>query len=92
MPVFTLETTHRLPIFRHRNIEAPTLEEACRLAIKNDDWSGERDYETAGATSRSPRISTRSSSARRIISMSWRRSSNISLSPWDCQRRISSIG
>lgn len=51
MPVFTLETTYRLPIFRHRNIEAPTLEEACRLAIEDDDWSGERqDYETAGAT------------------------------------------
>lgn len=51
MPAFTIETTYHLPIFRHRTIEAETIEEACRLAIEDDGWSGERqDYETAGET------------------------------------------
>jgi hypothetical protein len=51
MPAFTIETTYRLPIYRHRSYEADTLEQACRLAVDDDDWRFERrDYECAGET------------------------------------------
>lgn len=49
MPVFTIETTYRLPVFQHRSYEAETIADACRLAIEDDDWSHEKhDYESAG--------------------------------------------
>jgi hypothetical protein len=49
MPVFTIETTYRLPAYRQRTYEADTIEEACRLAIEDDDWSGqEEDYDASG--------------------------------------------
>ena len=49
MPFFTIETTYRLPVYRHRTYEAETAEQACRLAIEDDDWDEQkRDYETAG--------------------------------------------
>ena len=52
MPLFTIETTYRLPVYRQRRYEAASLAEACRLAIEDDDWDNEkRDYETAGETS-----------------------------------------
>ena len=48
---FTIETTYRLPVYRHQIYEAATMEEACRLAVDDDDWSDEkRDYESAGKT------------------------------------------
>lgn len=51
MPTFTIESTYRIPIFRQRSYEAVTLAEACRLAIDDDDWDGQKeDYETAGET------------------------------------------
>jgi hypothetical protein len=51
MPTFTIETTYHLPVYRHRSYEAGTIEEACKLAIEDDDWSDEkRDYESAGET------------------------------------------
>lgn len=51
MPRFTIETTYHLPVYRHRTYEADTLEQACRLAVEDDDWSDEkRDYESAGET------------------------------------------
>ncbi len=51
MPVFTIETTYRLPVYRQQTYEAATMEEACRLAIDDDDWSEEKcDYESAGKT------------------------------------------
>ena len=51
MPIFTIETTYRLPVFRHRSYEAETIADACRLAIEDDDWSHEmHDYESAGET------------------------------------------
>jgi hypothetical protein len=51
MPVFTIETTYRLPIYRHRTYEADTLEEACRLAIADEDWWDQKqDYDNSGAT------------------------------------------
>ena len=51
MPRFTIETTYRLPVYWQRTYEAKTLEEACRLAIDDDDWSEQKeDYESSGET------------------------------------------
>ena len=51
MPVFTIETTYRLPVYRQQTYEAATMEEACSLAVDDDDWSEEKcDYESAGET------------------------------------------
>lgn len=51
MPAFTIEATYRLPVFRHRTYVADSLEEACRLATEDDDWSHRKeDYDTAGET------------------------------------------
>ena len=51
MPVYTIETTFRLPVCRRRSITADTLGRACRLAIADPDWSDHRhDYDNSGAT------------------------------------------
>jgi len=51
MPLYTIETTYRLPHFRQRTFEASTPEAACRLALEDEDWDGDRvDYETVGET------------------------------------------
>ena len=51
MPAFTIETTFRLPVYRHRSITADTLEEACRLALSDEDWSDQKhDHDNAGVT------------------------------------------
>jgi hypothetical protein len=51
MPVFTIETTYRLPVYRHRTYTAGTLEEACRLAIADDGWWDQKhDYDNSGHT------------------------------------------
>ena len=51
MALWTIETTYRLPVYRHKTYEAETLAQACRLAIDDDDWDHEkRDYESAGET------------------------------------------
>jgi hypothetical protein len=51
MPQFTIETTYLLPIYRHRTYEADALEQACQLAVQDDDWSGEKaDTDTSGET------------------------------------------
>jgi hypothetical protein len=51
MPLFTIETTYRLPVYRHQTCEAASIDEACRIAIDDDDWSGEKlDHESAGET------------------------------------------
>ena len=51
MPRFTIEATYRLPVYRQRSYEAETLEEACRLAVEDDDWSEQKeDYESSGET------------------------------------------
>jgi hypothetical protein len=51
MTKFTIETTYRLPVFRQRTYEAGSLEEACRLAVEDDDWSEQKDdYDCSGAT------------------------------------------
>ena len=41
MPVFTIETLYRLPIYRHRRFEAASVEGACQLALDDDDWSAD---------------------------------------------------
>ena len=51
MPEFTIETTYRLPVFRHRTYVADTPTAACRLAVEDDDWSTQKDDpESAGET------------------------------------------
>jgi hypothetical protein len=51
MPIFTIESTYRLPVYRQRPYEAATLAEACRLAVDDDDWEGQKeDHESAGET------------------------------------------
>ena len=51
MPAFTIETSYRLPVYRHQTYDAANVEEACRLAIDDDDWTHEqRDHESSGET------------------------------------------
>lgn len=51
MPVFTIETTYRLPVYRQRTYEAETLDHACDLAIVDEGWDDEKsDVETSGDT------------------------------------------
>ena len=51
MPHFTIEATYRIPVYRQRTYEAETVEQACRLAIEDDDWSDQKeDYESSGET------------------------------------------
>ena len=51
MPIFTMETTYRLPVYRQRCYEAETLEAACALAIADEGWDDEKsDVETSGDT------------------------------------------
>ena len=48
---FTIETTYRIPVYRQRTYESRTLDQACRLAVADDDWSDQKeDYESAGET------------------------------------------
>ena len=48
---FAVETAYHLPIYRHRNVDANSPEEACRLAIDDESWDDEQsDYENAGET------------------------------------------
>lgn len=51
MPKFTIETTYRIPHYRHATYDAATPAEACRLAIDDEDWSSRlADHECAGPT------------------------------------------
>ena len=51
MPLFTIEATYRLPVYRQRTYEADTVAQACRLAIEDDDWSDQKeDFESSGET------------------------------------------
>jgi hypothetical protein len=51
MPAFTIESSYRLPVYRHQIYDAANVEQACRLAIDDDDGSHEqRDYESSGET------------------------------------------
>lgn len=51
MPEFTIETTYHLPVYRQRTYAAETPEAARRLALTDDDWSGQKeDPESSGET------------------------------------------
>lgn len=51
MPDYTIETSYRLPAYRHRTYHAETVVLACRQATEDDDWSAEKlSYEDAGET------------------------------------------
>lgn len=51
MAKFTVETTYHLPVFRQHTYDAAALENACRLAVEDDDWSDQKeDSDSAGAT------------------------------------------
>lgn len=51
MPDYTIETTYHLPAYRQRTYSAKTMPDACRLAIEDEDWDGEKlSYEDAGET------------------------------------------
>jgi hypothetical protein len=38
MPAFTIETTYHVPFYRLRAYEADAAEQACGLAVGDDDW------------------------------------------------------
>lgn len=51
MPEFTIETTFRLPVYRHRTYEAETFADACKRAVEDDDWSAQKhDYDSSSPT------------------------------------------
>lgn len=51
MPVYVIETTYHLPVYRQRLYEADTVEVACRLAVEDEGWDDERsDVDTSGET------------------------------------------
>jgi hypothetical protein len=51
MPLFTIESTFDLPVFRHASYDAPDLASACQLALQDDDWSQQRgSWDGSGAT------------------------------------------
>ncbi|CAK7262222.1 MULTISPECIES: hypothetical protein [unclassified Shinella] len=51
MKTYTIETTYRVPNYRQRTHSADTVEDACRLGIADEDWTGALpDFETAGET------------------------------------------
>ena len=51
MPIYTVETTYRLPVYRRRDYEAATPEEACSLALADQGWGdAEGDVDTSGET------------------------------------------
>ena len=51
MPIYTVETTYRLPVYRQRSYKAATPEQACGLAIDDDRWGdAKEDVDTSGET------------------------------------------
>ncbi len=47
MPDYTIETSYRLPAYRHRTYHAETVVLACRQATEDDDWSAENGVDAA---------------------------------------------
>lgn len=41
MPIYVIETTYHLPVYRQRRYEASNLEQACRLAVSAEGWDDE---------------------------------------------------
>ncbi len=51
MPLYTIETTYHLPVYRHCTYEATSADEACEPAIEDDDWPCELpDHDAPGET------------------------------------------
>lgn len=51
MPVFTIETAYKLPVYRQRTYEAASIEQACQLAIGDQGWEdGQEDVDSSGDT------------------------------------------
>lgn len=51
MPLYLIETSYHLPIYRHAAFEAASPKEACHRALEDDDWSNQRaDFDCAGET------------------------------------------
>lgn len=51
MPTFTIESARFVPEFRIRVFEAETIEQACRQAVDDRDWSdAKRSLDTPGET------------------------------------------
>lgn len=51
MPLFTVETTYHLPVYRRRTYEAASAEDACHVALADDGWGdAEEDVDTSGET------------------------------------------
>jgi len=51
MPLYCIETAYHIPAYHHTVVEADSPEEACELALANDDWSdAKQDPESAGET------------------------------------------
>lgn len=51
MPVYTVETTYHLPVYRRRSYMAETPEAVCRFAIEDEGWEdAKEDVDTSGET------------------------------------------
>ena len=51
MPNFTIERTFDVPNYKHSTYEAASVQDACALALADDDWSGmQEDIESPGPT------------------------------------------
>ncbi len=51
MPIYTIETTYHLPVYRQRTYNADTIADACRKAIEDDGWDdAKEDVDTSGET------------------------------------------
>lgn len=51
MPIYTIETTYHLPVYRQRTYNADTIADACRKAIEDDGWAdAKEDVDTSGET------------------------------------------
>lgn len=51
MPLYMIETTYHLPVYRQRTYNAASVEAACLLAIADEGWDdGKEDVDTSGET------------------------------------------
>lgn len=51
MPIYTVETTYHLPVYRQRSYVADTPDAACLTAVADEGWEdGREDVETSGET------------------------------------------
>lgn len=51
MPIYVIETTYHLPVYRQRRYQASNLEEACLLAVSDEGWEDEEtNVDTSGET------------------------------------------